>query len=350
MNGSDKSEQFVKESLSRVIYPGLGKNIDELGAIEKIEISEKKVRIALMISNKSAFETIETQIRDLLSDYFSQIDIHFIAKRNPTAAYGSSAKPNNRAAYAKNIIAVTSGKGGVGKSTIAVNLSIALAQLGYKVGLLDADIYGPDTPRMLQIENEKLQWNNHNQMVPGENFGIKVMSVGLTTPNLDTPLVWRSSVAVSALMQFLEEVAWGELDFLMIDMPPGTGDIQLTMAEELPITAAIIVTTPQQISIDDVSRAIMMFKETHVPIAGLVENMSYFITPDTGIRYAIFGEGGGERTARKYNVPLLGKIPLTISIREASDQGKPPVAMGPENEKKYFRDIVRKLLEEIDMY
>jgi ATP-binding protein involved in chromosome partitioning len=347
MNGSGKSEQFVKESLSRVIYPNLGKSIDELKVTEEIEIKEKKVRITQMISNKSVFGAIEKQIQDLLFDHFDQIDISFITRRNPRTVYGNSTKPNNRAKYAKNIIAITSGKGGVGKSTVSVNLSVALAQLGYKVGLLDADVYGPDTPRMLQIENEKLRWNNSNQMIPSENFGIKVMSVGLTTPNSDTPLVWRSSVAVSALIQFLEEVAWGELDFLVIDMPPGTGDIQLTMAEELPVTAAVIITTPQQISIDDVSRAIMMFKETHVPIAGLVENMSYFIAPDTGMKYAIFGEDGGESTAKKYNIPLLGKIPLTMSIRKASDQGRPPVAMGSESEKKYFRGIAEKLLAEI---
>ncbi len=262
-------------------------------------------------------------------------------------SYGTTAKPNNRARYAKHIIAVTSGKGGVGKSTVSVNLSIALAQLGHRVGLLDADVYGPDTPRMLQIENERVQWSDHNQMIPSENFGIKIMSVGLTTPTPDTPLVWRSSVAVSALMQFLEETAWGELDFLVIDMPPGTGDIQLTMAEELPITAAIIVTTPQQISLDDVSRAIMMLKETGIRIGGLVENMSYFIAPDTGAEYAIFGEGGGKYTATKYNIPLLGKVPLTMGIRKGSDRGRPSVALGSEDEKNYFRDIAKSLLVEI---
>ena len=350
MNRFDTSEQFVMESLSRVVYPELEKSIVELKVIEKIEINGKNVRITLMISNESVFGTIENQIQNLLSDHFDQIEIRFIAKHNPGSNYGNSSNPNNRAKYAKNIIAVTSGKGGVGKSTISVNLSIALAQLGYKVGLLDADVYGPDTPRMLQLEDEKLRWNNSRQMIPGENFGIKVMSVGLTTPDSDTPLVWRSSVAVSALIQFLEEVAWGELDFLVIDMPPGTGDIQLTMAEELPITAALLVTTPQQISVDDVSRAIAMFKETRVPIAGLIENMSYFIAPDTGKKYAIFGEGGGENTAKKYNIPLLGKIPLTMNIRKASDQGRPPVAMGSKEEKKYFRDMVEKLLVEISIY
>ncbi len=264
------------------------------------------------------------------------------------ANFSNTAQPNNRAPYAKNIIAVTSGKGGVGKSTVSVNLAIALAQKGYKVGLLDADVYGPNVPRLTQTDLERIKWNDNNQIIPSENYGIKIMSVALTTPTMDTPLVWRSSVAVSALLQFLEDVAWGELDFMMIDMPPGTGDIQLTMAEELPITAAVLVTTPQIISTDDVSRAIMMFKDIKVPMAGIVENMSYFIAPDTGNRYDIFGKGGGQRIAEKYEIPLLGQIPLDMEIREGSDQGRPPVALGNESQKKYYQDIVRSMLENID--
>lgn len=203
--------------------------------------------------------------------------------------YGSTQKPNNKAPYAKKVIAISSGKGGVGKSTVAANLAVGLAQNGLQVGLLDADIYGPSIPRLLGVESEKLQWNDDNKMVPSENFGIKVMSVGLTTPKSDTPLVWRSSVAVSALMQFLDDVAWGELDVLVIDMPPGTGDVQLTMAQELPLCGVVLVTTPQMLSTDDVSRAIVMFQDIHVPILGLVENMSYFIAPDTK-KVTIFSE------------------------------------------------------------
>ncbi len=262
--------------------------------------------------------------------------------------YGHTAQPNNRAPYSKNIIAVTSGKGGVGKSTIAVNLAIALAQKGYKVGLLDADVYGPNVPRLTQTDLERIKWNDNNQIIPSENYGIKIMSVALTTPTMDTPLVWRSSVAVSALLQFLEDVAWGELDFMVIDMPPGTGDIQLTIAEELPISAAVLVTTPQIISTDDVSRAIMMFKDMNVPMAGIVENMSYFIAPDTGNRYNIFGQGGGQKIADKYQVPFLGQIPLDMEIREGSDQGRPPVALGNEHQKKYYQDIVSSMLQKID--
>jgi len=343
------NESVVTKLLAQVIYPKLDKDIVTLKSIKNITISGKRVDISLAISNEEVFPLIEEQIKNILADLFDEIYIQFGTQQNKSTNYGSTSNPNNRAAYAKHIIAVTSGKGGVGKSTVSVNTAISLAQLGYKVGLLDADVYGPNTPRMLQVQDEKLQWNDNNQMIPSENYGIKVMSVGLTTPKSDTPLVWRSSVAVSALIQFLEDVAWGELDFLVIDMPPGTGDIQLTMAEELPITAGIIVTTPQMISVDDVSRAIMMFKDIGVPIGGLVENMSYFIAPDTEKSYAIFGEGGGEETAKKYDIPLLAKIPLTMSIREGSDEGRPAVAMGSPIEKQYYKDLTHNLLVEIGL-
>jgi len=337
----------IEEILKGVHYPNLNRDIVSLAVIKDITLENGGVTIELSITNESVFEPIEEQIHHLLGISFERVEVKFTANQKKSINYGSTNRPNNRASYAKNIIAVTSGKGGVGKSTVSVNLSVALAQLGYRVGLLDADVYGPNTPRMLQLQDEKLQWNDNNQMIPSENFGVKVMSVGLTTPKSDTPLVWRSSVAVSALIQFLEDVAWGELDFLVIDMPPGTGDIQLTMAQELPITASVIVTTPQMVSVDDVSRAIMMFKDIGVPIGGLVENMSSFIAPDTLKEYAIFGEGGGEATAKKYNIPLLGRIPLVMSIREGSDNGLPPVATGSESVKNYYKDIANNLLAQM---
>ncbi|MRI59124.1 MAG: ATP-binding protein, partial [Epsilonproteobacteria bacterium] len=274
----------ILQKLQAIPYPGLEKNIVELKTIDNIEQKGDRLIITLNIANQEAFPVIEGAIKDLLKEY--DVEVKLKAQKK-SIHYGSTARPNNRAPYAKNIIAVTSGKGGVGKSTVSTNLAIALAQKGYKVGLLDADVYGPDIPRMVGVEHERLRWGNNDKIIPSENFGIKVMSVGLTTPSPDTPLVWRSSVAVSALIQFLEDVDWGELDFLVIDMPPGTGDIQLTMAQELPITAGVLVTTPQMVASDDVSRAIMMFKDIGVHIGGLIENMSYFIAPDTGKRYDI---------------------------------------------------------------
>jgi ATP-binding protein involved in chromosome partitioning len=253
-------------------------------------------------------------------------------------------QPNNKAPYAKKVIAVTSGKGGVGKSSVSANLSVALAQKGFRVGLLDADVYGPNIPRIFNIQDEQLRWNDSDKIIPSENFGIKIMSVGLTTPQKDTPLVWRSSVAVSALVQFLEDVDWGELDFLVIDMPPGTGDVQLTMSQELPISAAVVVTTPQMMSIDDVSRAIMMFKETGVKIGGLVENMSYFVAPDTGNRYDLFGKSKADEIAKKYDIAVLGQIPFDMEIGDFLDDGKVPVALASGEIKAHYKHLVDNLL------
>ena len=259
--------------------------------------------------------------------------------------YGTTQTPNNRAPYAKKVIAISSGKGGVGKSTIAANIAVGLAQHGLHVGLLDADMYGPSIPRLFGLENERISWNDNNQMIPCENFGVKVMSVGLTTPRNDTPLVWRSSVAISALIQFLEDVAWEELDYLIIDMPPGTGDVQLTMAQELPLSGAILVTTPQKVATDDVSRALVMFQDIHVPILGVIENMSYFIAPDTLKRYDIFGKNGAQQLCNTYGVSLLGQIPLQGDIIELCDEGKIAIALADEEIKKYYQEIVQRIIK-----
>jgi len=260
--------------------------------------------------------------------------------------YGSTLNPNNRALYAKKVIAISSGKGGVGKSTVAANIAVGLAQQGLHVGLLDADIYGPSIPRLFGVENERISWDEQNKMLPSENFGVKVMSVGLTTPRNDTPLVWRSSVAISALIQFLEDVAWGELDYFIIDMPPGTGDVQLTMAQELTLNGVILVTTPQKVATDDVARAICMFQDINVPILGIVENMSYFIAPDTRTRYDIFGSGGAQLLCDTYGLTLLGQIPLQREIIEACDEGKIAIALSEETIQKSYQEIVKKIVKQ----
>lgn len=335
-------------ALQNLAYPGLSRTLGELKLLSEVKVKDAHAHVELSTVSDDSFATVKNAIAETFGDAFASLEI---TKKNLAPKeinYGHSAAPNNRAPYAKNVIAITSGKGGVGKSTVSVNLAIALAQQGYKVGILDADVYGPNVPRLTNTDLEKIRWNDDNKIVPCENYGIKIMSVALTTPTSDTPLVWRSSVAVSALIQFLEDVAWGELDFMVIDMPPGTGDIQLTMAQELPITAGVIVTTPQLVASDDVSRAIRMFQDIHVPIAGLVENMSYFIAPDTGNRYDIFGSGGGERLSKRYNVPLLGQIPLDMQIREGSDNGEPPVALGTQEQKSHYQAIIANLLSGIN--
>ncbi len=337
----------LSEAIEALTYPGLSRTVGELKLLSSAKVKEGHAAIELLTVSDDSYLALKKLIEEQFAAEFTSIDVAKKQLAKKDTNYGDTAAPNNRAPYAKNVIAVTSGKGGVGKSTVSVNIAIALAQKGYKVGILDADVYGPNVPRLTQTDLERIKWDDNNKIIPAENYGLKIMSVALTTPTMDTPLVWRSSVAVSALIQFLEDVAWGELDFLVIDMPPGTGDIQLTMAQELPITASILVTTPQLISTDDVSRAVMMFKDINVPMAGIVENMSYFVAPDTGKRYDIFGTGGGEKIAKKYGVPLLGQIPLDMEIREGSDQGKPPAAFGDASQKKYYQAIVERTLQEI---
>lgn len=337
----------LKTALNALPYPGLSRTLGELKLISEVKVSDNHAAIELLTVSDDSYLTVKSAIESTFGSEFASLNITKKAQVQKDTNYGNSAAPNNRAPYAANVIAVTSGKGGVGKSTVSVNLAIALAQKGYRVGILDADVYGPNIPRLTNTDLEKIKWNDDNQIVPSENYGLKIMSVALTTPTSDTPLVWRSSVAVSALIQFLEDVAWGELDFLVIDMPPGTGDIQLTMAQELPITAGVIVTTPQLVASDDVSRSIRMFQDIHVPMAGLIENMSYFVAPDTGIRYDIFGTGGGERLAARYNIPLLGQIPLNMDIREGSDNGEPPVVLGSDELKSYYREVVENMLRAI---
>lgn len=337
----------LTQALNALAYPGLSRTLGELKLVSSAKVSHGLAEIELLTVSDDSYLNVKAVIEAAFAHEFKSLNITKKATAKKDMNYGDSAAPNNRAPYAKNIIAVTSGKGGVGKSTVSVNLAIALAQKGFRVGLLDADVYGPNIPRLTNTDLERIKWNDDNKIVPSENYGLKIMSVALTTPTADTPLVWRSSVAVSALIQFLEDVAWGELDFLVIDMPPGTGDIQLTMAQELPITAGVIVTTPQLVASDDVSRAIRMFQDIRVPMAGLVENMSFFVAPDTGTRYDIFGKGGGERLAERYGVRLLGQIPLEMGIREGSDNGEPPVALGTAEQKGYYTAIIDAMLEEI---
>lgn len=251
--------------------------------------------------------------------------------RSPKAdlTYGTSARPNDRAPFAKSIVAVTSGKGGVGKSSVAVNLAVGFAQKGLRTGILDADVYGPSVPRMLSLHGEQMQWSDDDKMIPAENFGVKVVSTALTTPDPDTPLAWRASVATSAIVQLIEDVAWGELDVLFVDMPPGTGDVQITLAQEVKLTYAVVVTTPQTVATDDVARAIRMLSDVGVP-AGLVENMSFFVAPDTGKTYHPFGEGGGRRLAARYDLPLLGTLELRPDVVSEADAGRPMMVADDE--------------------
>lgn len=245
----------------------------------------------------------------------------------------------------KHTIAVASGKGGVGKSTVSVNLALALSKLGFKVGLLDADIYGPSIPLMMGINGKPqiYQEQGSNKMLPLENYGIKLMSIGFLIDD-DNPVIWRGPMASGALKQFMSDVEWGELDYLVYDLPPGTGDIQLTLVQTIPLSGAIIVTTPQEVSLIDAKKGLKMFEKVNVKVYGIVENMSYFIAPDTKNRYDIFGSGGGENLANKLNTSFLGGIPIVPQIREGGDKGKPVVHNAPESEEsKIIMNIAEKL-------
>jgi ATP-binding protein involved in chromosome partitioning len=228
----------------------------------------------------------------------------------------------------KAIVAVASGKGGVGKSTTAVNLALAMAKGGKKIGLLDADIYGPSLPRMMGIKTKPTQ-SDDGKIVPIEAWGIKCVSMGMLV-NEETPVIWRGPMATGALEQLMTDVAWGPLDALVIDLPPGTGDIHLTLVQRVSLTGAVIVSTPQDIALLAARKGLNMFRKVEVPVFGIVENMSYFIAPDTGKRYDIFGHGGAEREAERLGVPFLGGVPLDMTIRETSDDGRPIVATDPQ--------------------
>ncbi len=244
------------------------------------------------------------------------------------------------------IIAVASGKGGVGKSTTAVNLALGLRDLGLKVGILDADIYGPSLPKLLAIK-EKPQTLGGNKLKPIDRYGLTVMSIGFLIDE-ETPMIWRGPMVMSAITQMLREVEWGKLDVMVVDMPPGTGDAQLTMAQQVPLKGAVIVSTPQDLALIDARRGVAMFKRVNVPVLGVVENMSYFLCPECGTRSDIFSHGGARHEAERLGVPFLGEVPLHMTIREKSDAGLPVVATEPDGvHAKIYRDIAAKVLEQI---
>ncbi|MER8964999.1 Mrp/NBP35 family ATP-binding protein [Mesorhizobium sp. M0159] len=245
------------------------------------------------------------------------------------------------------IIAVASGKGGVGKSTTAVNIALGLAANGLRVGVLDADIYGPSMPRLLNIRGRP-QTVDGKILKPMQNYGLKVMSMGFLVDE-ETPMIWRGPMVMSALTQMLREVEWGPLDVLVVDMPPGTGDAQLTMAQQVPLAGAVIVSTPQDLALIDARKGLNMFRKVDVPLLGIVENMSYFLAPDTGKRYDIFGHGGARREAERLGVTFLGEVPLEMGIRESSDAGTPVVVSKPDGaEAKIYRDIAAKVWDRVN--
>lgn len=346
---SQITEQAVLAALANIIDPDLRKDIVTLGFIKDLEIGggEVSFRIVLTTPACPVKEAFETEAKQLVGAIEGVTNVKVVMDAEVPKGRGIA---NNVAVPGvKNIIAVSSGKGGVGKSTVAVNLAVSLALDGAKVGLMDADVYGPNVPLMLGVGFGQPEVAN-NQLQPIEAHGIKMISMALLAPP-DKPMILRGPMLHGIVRQFLADVNWGELDYLIVDMPPGTGDVQLSLAQLVPVQGAVLVTTPQTVSIADVRRALKMFETVAIPILGIIENMSYFIPPDMPEkRYNIFGEGGGRKLADEYNAPFLGEVPLGIEVREAGDKGVPVVIAEPDSpQAKAFRAVAEEVARQISI-
>lgn len=342
------SEQDIRNALSVLKGPDGKTPFLRSGLFGGVSIQGDKAYLSL-VADPAQMKTLEPLRAEveravLTVKGIEKALVTFTAERPPQSG-GAAAGPRAQSATARtmipgvtHIIAVASGKGGVGKSTVSANLALALATQGLKVGILDADIYGPSLPRLFGI-NRKPEIDDNKIMQPLEAYGLKVMSIGFLVEE-ETPMIWRGPMVMSALQQMMREVNWGALDILIVDMPPGTGDAQLTMAQSVSLSGAVIVSTPQDLALIDARRGIAMFKRVEVPILGLVENMSYFLCPECGTRSDIFGHGGARHEAERLGVPFLGEVPLHMDIRALSDAGTPIVANAPDGvHAKLFLDI-----------
>jgi ATP-binding protein involved in chromosome partitioning len=328
---SDINESRVRECLSTVKYPGFSRDIVSFGLVKAVEISgaDVTVRLALATSDPNVPHLIkegsEAALRDIPGIGQARILIDIQAPAQSPGAKAVTSIPG-----VKHIIAVASGKGGVGKSTVAANLAVALQQTGASTGLCDCDLYGPSIALMFG-SSERPFANEQNQIIPIERYGVRLMSMGFLLDD-GSPAILRGPMVTQYTQQFLRQVEWGELDYLLLDLPPGTGDIQLTIVQTVALAGAVVVTTPQEVALIDARKAASMFAKVNVPVLGIVENMSYFLCPSDGVRYDIFGKGGGASEAKRLGVPLLGEIPIDMATREAGDRGKPVVsaqASGP---------------------
>jgi ATP-binding protein involved in chromosome partitioning len=347
--------QSILDALAHVRYPGTGKDIVSSGMIHgDIVIEGKKVSLALLFEKpndpfiKSVVKAAETAILTYVGE-----DVE--VKGNITAYHKEvqAPKPTSILPDVKNIIAVFSGKGGVGKSTVSSNLAISLAKLGYRVGLLDADIHGPSMPKMFGVENERPYMedvNGKEMIVPIEKYGVKLLSIGFFVDPANA-LIWRGSMASNALKQLITDAHWGELDYFVMDLPPGTGDIHLTLVQTMGITGAVAVTTPQDVALADARKGVNMFlgDKINVPVLGLVENMAYFTPaelPDN--KYYIFGKDGGKRLCEELNIPLLGQIPIVQSIREGGDEGRPVAFSADSISAQAFLELAHRVVERVE--
>lgn len=340
------NEEQITQNLKNVIYPNFSKDIVSFGFLKEVKVSDEGVyvRIDIPSSAQEVIDKLKIEVQKQLDSILKGQNLS-LEINPPKPAPKPQPKTKNLAPHIEHFVMISSGKGGVGKSTSSVNLAIALAQQGKRVGLLDADIYGPNIPRMLGLNATKAEVNEaQKKLIPLKAFGVEMMSMGVLYDEGQS-LIWRGPMIMRAIEQMLTDVLWSKLDVLVIDMPPGTGDAQLTLAQSVPVSAGVIVTTPQKVSLDDSARSLDMFDKLKVPIAGLIENMSGFICPDCGKEYDIFGKGTSEDLATQYSTSTLAQVPLEPKVREGGDNGKPIAFFEPDSQSaKAYMQAAAKLL------
>jgi ATP-binding protein involved in chromosome partitioning len=342
------TETTVLDALRQIKDPDLHKDIVTLGFIRDLIIDGGKVSFRIVLTTPACpvKAEMESAAKDLVGALPGVTAVQVTMDAEVPKGRGIGDKVS--VPGVRNIIAVSSGKGGVGKSTVAVNLAVSLAQDGARVGLMDMDVYGPNVPIMLGVSDARPELDG-NKLIPIEAHGVRLMSMAILQPG-DKPMIVRGPILHGLVKQFLSDVKWGELDYLIVDMPPGTGDVQLSLAQLVPVQGAVLVTTPQDVAVADVRRALRMFETVAIPVLGVVENMSYFIAPDTGNRYDIFGEGGGQKLAAAYGVPFLGAVPLGIEVREGGDNGVPVVVSQPHSpQARAFRHVAEEVARQVSI-
>ena len=340
------TEELILAALGTVMEPELHQDLVTLNMVRDVEINGSQVGVTIMLTTPACplKGKIENDVRNAVMQVPGVEKVNVKLDADVTAderIFGRLQLP------IKNIVAVASGKGGVGKTTVAVNLAIALAQMGAKVGILDADIYGPNVPQMLGVD--RMPDPSNQKLNPAEAYGIQIMSMGFMLKPGQAAL-WRGPMLHSAIRQMFTDVNWKPVDYMIVDMPPGTGDAQLSLAQSVPLTGGVVVSTPQDVALSDARRGLAAFEQLNVPVLGIIENMAYFIAPDTGQRYEIFGYGGAERAAEELKVPFLGRLPLDQRVREGGDIGRPIVAVEPDSPiAEDFRKLAQQLAAQVSM-